>query len=189
MTQFTDDLLLLEELRRSGSLTPDEFALAKAKLLTGSADIGAVQVQAQLAAQTDTKLRRLELQNEMLRLEDEWRKKQEARRYRGDTTTRWRLNLGSVCAIIVAIVLIIFLVVTNLRGERNIWLLFSPIIAIAVALAFDDSKQRKNYKEIEAVYLARKAELEAQLAALESNRKRVVPDADQEWLRNTVAGQ
>ncbi len=51
MTRLTDDLLLLEELRRAGYLTDDEFAIAKARVLTGNADTGAVAAQTRLVGE------------------------------------------------------------------------------------------------------------------------------------------
>ena len=78
MTQLTDELLFLEELCRTGSLTPDEFTLAKARLLTGNADTSAVAAQAKLAEETSANLRRLELQNRLMAIENAWRHDEES---------------------------------------------------------------------------------------------------------------
>ena len=171
MTQFTDDLLLLEELRRAGSLTPEEFTLAKAKLLTGSADVGAVQAQAQLAAQTDIKLRRLELQSELLHVEREWDDVGETLMLRGKYGRRTVPTHGgaTLIAIIGIVCILPFVLISFVSrvGATLPILMGLGLTAFCLALASHMGKAATKYKEAEAEYCARKAELQAKLAALE----------------------
>lgn len=62
--------MTLEELRRTGSLTPREFEQAKAKLLSDSQN--APNRLLQPSAVSEQRLRRLEIENQLLRVEQNW---------------------------------------------------------------------------------------------------------------------
>jgi hypothetical protein len=76
---FGDELMKLEELRRSGTLSEDEFAKAKAALINGASAAPEQELGGQMAAQ----LAEVRHQNEVARIDREWEIEQQQYLVRG----------------------------------------------------------------------------------------------------------
>ncbi|MBC8140382.1 MAG: hypothetical protein H7Y38_02945 [Armatimonadetes bacterium] len=172
MTRFTDDLLLLEELRRAGSLTDDEFVIAKARVLTGNADAGAAKAQARLAEETNAKLQRLELQNQLMEVENRWDDAHEVLMV-SDKYGKKSVPTGSdsVAMVISAVFVTVVLSVVGAAVDSAI-----PVIAGFICLLFlligaaVMSDKANRYAQAESYYLSEKSDIESQIEALETGR-------------------
>lgn len=129
---LADDLTKLDDLRRSGALTEEEFARAKEALLNAPAPAAPPSAEP-LAEHLSAQLEEVQFQNELAQLDREWEREREKYMVVGKYGQRYMPTTGG--SAIGGFVIV---------GFGVVWTLIASVMAFGANQAFSDHEGRLN---------------------------------------------
>ena len=157
---IVDEVARLQELRVSGALTEDEFTAAKAKLL--AEDGGS----ATPSADVEREVRRLGIQNEILRLDQDWAREQDSLMLVGKGGSRTIPSRGRNAFAVIFISAMGLIVLTLGLSAHFALMIFMvvAVIALAISAGVSGSAKADIYEQAKEQYQRRRAELADRLS-------------------------
>jgi len=151
---IVDELKQLQDLHDHGTLTDEEFAEAKARIISGGPSDQQVQIASLQREQS--------LANQLAELDRSWEIEREQYMMTGRYGRRYLPTTGGsvVGAIVIAVFGLFWMVMASQTGAPGIFPLFGVIfIVVGVGSALSGSGKAQQYREAESRYQSRRAEL------------------------------
>jgi len=166
---IADEFTRLGELHESGALTEDEWTAAKAKVPAAASAAPAAP-----DAGRQREARRLQIQNEVIQLDQEWERERQTLMTHGRYGSRFvpTVNGSIFGGIIVGVIGLLMLVFGNSVPHTGSFTLFG-IAGILVGIAYGVSGTAKAnaYRQAQGRYQQRREELTAQVRDMEKPRR------------------
>lgn len=155
---LSNEISKLQDLRDRGVLTEDEFAQAKARVISAAP----AEAQVPQSATLDAHLQTIQFQNELARLDREWEMEQEKYVVRGRYGTRRAPNAGAglLAALVVGGFGLFWTITAASMGAPVFFPIFGVIfILIGVGAGITETVKAGEYQQAQQQYQQRRNEL------------------------------